>query len=121
MIELSFYFIIESPTLPDTSNGWLSVLALGIVCSAFCFIVQAVMLKYIDPVQLGLMYALEPIFASIIDFIFVDKRMTVQGYIGAALVLSGNGGYIRQSPNLRLLLSKAGALCYSNNVSKIKN
>lgn len=86
---LIFSFIFESPALPDTIDGWLSVLALSLVCSAFCFIAQAVSLKYIDPVQLGLMYALEPIFASIIAFIFVGERMTMQGYMGAALVLSG--------------------------------
>lgn len=86
---LIFSFIFESPALPDTFDGWLSVLALGLVCSAFCFIAQAVSLKYIDPVQLGLMYALEPIFASIVAFIFVGERMTMQGYMGAALVLSG--------------------------------
>lgn len=84
-----FSFRFESPELPDTFDGWLSVLALSLVCSAFCFIAQAVSLKYIDPVQLGLMYALEPIFASVIAFIFVGERMTIQGYMGAALVLSG--------------------------------
>jgi drug/metabolite transporter (DMT)-like permease len=48
-----------------------------------------VSLHYIAPVQLGLMYALEPIFAALIAFIFVGERLTAQGYVGAALVVAG--------------------------------
>ncbi|MNW35618.1 putative DMT superfamily transporter inner membrane protein [compost metagenome] len=84
---LSFFF--ESPVLPATINGWLAILALSLVCSAFCFIAQSISLKYIAPVQLGLMYALEPIFAAVVAFIFVGERLTIQGYMGAILVVSG--------------------------------
>lgn len=86
---LIFSIMFESPVLPDTSEGWMAILALSIICSAFCFIAQSVSLKYIAPAQLGIMYALEPIFAAIIAFIFVGERLTIQGYVGAILVVSG--------------------------------
>lgn len=86
---LIFSFIFETPSLPKTGEGWLAILLLSLVCSAFCFIAQTVSLKYIAPAQLGVMYAMEPIFAAIIAFIFVGERMTVQGYIGAVLVVGG--------------------------------
>ncbi|MEO2202737.1 DMT family transporter [Paenibacillus pabuli] len=84
-----FSFIFESPILPSTFNGWLAILALSLVCSAFCFIAQSVSLKYIAPVQLGLMYALEPIFAALVAFVFVGERLSMQGYFGALLVIGG--------------------------------
>lgn len=84
-----FSFIFESPVLPSTFNGWMAILALSLVCSAFCFIAQSVSLKYIAPVQLGLMYALEPIFAALIAFVFVGERLSMQGYFGALLVVGG--------------------------------
>jgi drug/metabolite transporter (DMT)-like permease len=84
-----FSFIFETPVLPDTFDGWLAIMALSLVCSAFCFIAQSVSLKYIAPVQIGLMYALEPIFAAIFAYIFAGERLTVQGYIGAILVIGG--------------------------------
>ncbi len=86
---LIFSIIFESPALPATGESWFAILALSLVCSAFCFIAQSVSLQFISPVQLGLMYALEPIFAAIIAFIFVGERLTVQGYIGALLVVAG--------------------------------
>ncbi|UQZ36128.1 EamA family transporter [Paenibacillus sp. PK3_47] len=82
-------FLFESPALPGTSGEWTAILALSLVCSAFCFIAQSVSLKYIAPVQLGLMYALEPIFAAITAYIFVGERLTAQGYFGALLVVGG--------------------------------
>ncbi|AIQ48633.1 multidrug transporter [Paenibacillus sp. FSL R7-0273] len=89
LFALILSFIFESPVLPGTFSGWTSILALSLVCSAFCFIAQSVSLKYIPPVQLGLMYALEPIFAAVIAFMFAGERLTLQGYIGAMLVVGG--------------------------------
>ncbi|WP_212676966.1 EamA family transporter [Paenibacillus sp. 7516] len=38
---------------------------------------------------LGLMYALEPIVAALIAFVFVGERLSMQGYFGALLVVGG--------------------------------
>lgn len=84
-----FSFIFETPVLPDNFDGWLAILALSIICTVFCFIAQSVSLKYIAPVQLGIMYTLEPIFAAIFAFIFAGERLTIQGYAGALLVVTG--------------------------------
>lgn len=86
---LLFSFIFESPALPHTPNGWIAILALSLICSAFGFIAQPVAQKYLAPTQTGLMYAMEPVFAALFAFLFVGERLTMQGYIGAMLVLAG--------------------------------
>lgn len=84
-----FSFIFETPTVPHELNGWIAILALSLICSAFCFIAQSIALQYIRPVQLGIMYALEPIFAAIFAYSFAGERLTMQGYFGALLVITG--------------------------------
>lgn len=86
---LIFSLLFESPALPQTLDGWVAILALSIICGAFCFIAQSIALQYIKPVQLGIMYALEPLFAAIFAFSFAGERLTLQGYFGALLVITG--------------------------------
>ncbi|BBI35424.1 DMT family transporter [Cohnella abietis] len=86
---LIFSIIFETPTYPNSSNGWIAVLALSIVCSAFGFIVQPLAQKYTTPTRTGLIFALEPVFAALFGFLFAHETLSLKGYFGAALVLVG--------------------------------
>ncbi len=86
---LIFSFIFETPALPHTSDGWIAVLALSVVCSAFGFVVQPIAQKYTTPTRTGLIFSLEPVFAALFAYWFEHEVMSVKGYIGAALVLAG--------------------------------
>ncbi|PKC50150.1 hypothetical protein RhiirA1_487221, partial [Rhizophagus irregularis] len=41
--------LFETPQIPSTSNSWIAVLGLGILCSAFGFIGQTVAQQYTTP------------------------------------------------------------------------
>lgn len=86
---LLFSFIFEKPSLPATLNGWISILVLSLVCSAFGFVVQPLAQKYTTPTRTGLIFALEPVFAALFGFLFAHEILPIRGYIGAALVLLG--------------------------------
>ncbi|WDF50151.1 DMT family transporter [Paenibacillus sp. KACC 21273] len=86
---LIFSFIFESPHLPYTLNGWIAVLALSVVCSAFGFIIQPVAQKYTTPTRTGLIFCMEPVFAALFAFLFEHELLSIQGYIGAGVVLLG--------------------------------
>ncbi|GIP26972.1 multidrug transporter [Paenibacillus sp. J23TS9] len=86
---LIFSLLFETPRLPATTSGWISVLALGIVCSAIGFVLQAITQKYTTPTHTGLIFALEPVVAAVFGICFMNESLTIQGYIGAALVLLG--------------------------------
>ncbi|MCL6604791.1 MAG: DMT family transporter [Paenibacillus sp.] len=81
--------IFETPTLPTTIPGWISILALGIICSAFGFILQPMAQKYTTPTRTGLIFSLEPVFAAFFGYWFVGEQLSLQGYAGACLVLLG--------------------------------
>ncbi len=51
-----FTLAFEAPNFPTTTLGWVAVLGLGIICSAFCFIAQAVVQQYTSPTHTGLIF-----------------------------------------------------------------
>lgn len=89
LLGVVFSFLFEQPTLPHTAAGWLSILALGILCSAIGFVLQAIAQKYTSPTHTGLIFALEPVVTAFFGICFMKETLTVQGYIGAGLVLAG--------------------------------
>lgn len=90
LIAIVLCLIYELPQLPNTSLGWVAILGLGIICTAFCFIAQAVVQQYTSPTHTGLIFSLEPIFASIFSIVFLSEAITTQLLIGGGLILAGN-------------------------------
>lgn len=84
-----FSFLFEQPHIPSTTEAWVAILALSVLCSAIGFIGQTIAQQYTTPTHTGLIFSLEPVFAAIFAFIFVGEVLTVKGYIGAVLVLIG--------------------------------
>lgn len=88
-IGLLFSAIFEAPRLPASGEGWMAVLVLGVVCSAFGFVAQPIAQKHTTPSHTGLIFSLEPVFAALFGYLFAAEVLPVKGYIGAALVLAG--------------------------------
>ena len=86
LYSLVMTFAVETPHVPTNAHGWLVVLALSLLCSAFAFFIQTVAQKYTSSVYTGLIYSLEPAFAAIFAFAFLGEVLTGKGYMGAALL-----------------------------------
>lgn len=84
-----FTFLFETPALPGNSAQWGSILGLAIICSAFGFIVQPVAQKYTSPEHTSMLFALEPVFSMIFAYIFLHEKLSLQGTIGAFLIMVG--------------------------------
>jgi drug/metabolite transporter (DMT)-like permease len=82
-----FSFIFETPSLPSTTQGWMAILVLSIFCSALGFVIQIVAQKYTSPARTGLIFSLEPVFAALFGYLFAHEILSLNGYIGAFLVL----------------------------------
>lgn len=81
----SFYF--ETPKLPNTTNAWIAVLGLALICSAYGFVMQPIAQKYTTPENAGFIFALEPMFSAIFAFLFLHEILHLQEYLGAILIL----------------------------------
>ena len=85
MLILSFIF--EEPCLPQSAGGWLSVVFLAVFCTGVAFVVQAVAQQYTSATHVGVIFALEPVFAGIVAFVFAGERLLPRAYFGAAIML----------------------------------
>lgn len=85
-----FTLAFEVPQMPSTSMGWVAILGLGVICTAFCFVAQAVIQQYTSPTHTGLIFSLEPIFAAMFAMIFLGEALTTQLLIGGTFILVGN-------------------------------
>lgn len=75
-------------SLPTTLTQWGAVLALGLICSAFGFIVQTGVQHYLTAVTVGLIYSLEPIFAAGFAFYFLNEHLSPRQLLGAVVVFA---------------------------------
>ncbi|MTT33195.1 EamA family transporter [Terrilactibacillus sp. BCM23-1] len=79
----------EAPQWPVSTSSWVSVLGLGLLCSAFGFIGQTVAQKYTTSTAAGLIFSLEPVFAAFFAFVFLGDILSPKGFFGAGLILTG--------------------------------
>jgi drug/metabolite transporter (DMT)-like permease len=54
---LLFSIFFETSQLPSTTETWVSVLGLGVLCSAIGFVVQTTAQKHTTPTHTGLLFS----------------------------------------------------------------
>jgi drug/metabolite transporter (DMT)-like permease len=88
-IVLCYFLVFELQTVYFVLNTSLivSILFNAIAASFLVSFIQISVQKYTTPVNAALIFAMEPIFASIFSFIFMNEVLTGRGYIGAGLML----------------------------------
>lgn len=83
-------YIFETPHLPQTGMQWGAILGLAVICSAFCFVMQSIVQRYLSPSRTGLIFSMEPVFAAILAYFFLNEVMDGKGLIGALLIMIAN-------------------------------
>lgn len=83
-----FMFLSETPSLPATPTQWGAILGLGLICSAYCFVVQPIAQRYTTPEKIGLIFSLEPVFSALLSWLFLHEILGFKGYTGAILIFA---------------------------------
>ncbi len=81
-------FTFEQPALPATALGWGVVLVLVFVCTLLGYTLQPIAQAHTSPETAGLMCALSPLVAMLLGIVFLHEALSIQGMIGALLILS---------------------------------
>lgn len=86
-----FSFLIQYPienfVIPKNKIFWLSMLILGVFCTAFGYIAQTIAQKKLSSTMVGFILSLEPVFAGIFGYFFLNEYLSFQQCIGAFLLL----------------------------------
>ena len=83
-----FMFLSETPSLPATPTQWGAILGLGLICSAYGFVVQPIAQHYTTPEKIGLIFSLEPVFSALLSWLFLHEILGFKGYTGAILIFA---------------------------------
>ncbi len=100
---------------PSTIN-WIYLLLLGVICTAFAFVISVEVMKSLSPFTVSISINMEPIYAILLALVFFgdDEYMSAGFYGGAVLILltvMANG--IIKSPRGKRLLQRMGLMSIS--------
>lgn len=87
-LNLLLAFFFETPHLPQTPQIWGAVLFLSVFCTGVAFVLQPVAQQYTTASHVGVIFALEPVFAAIVAFFFAGEVLSARAYFGAFLMLA---------------------------------
>ncbi len=79
--------LFEEPSLPQSGMSWFAILFLSVFCTGFAFILQAQGQQHTTATHVGVIFSLEPVFASIFAFIFAGEVLLARAYFGGFLML----------------------------------
>lgn len=88
LLGLITAFILEVPALPASEGSLFAMLYLGLICSAFGFIAQLVAQKYTSAERIGILFCLEPVFATMIGVVYLHEVFGPLSLVGAVMVLT---------------------------------
>ena len=86
LLGLLASFLFEAPTLPQSPATWGAVVYLGLICSAYGFVVQPIAQKHAAPERIGLIFSLEPVFSALLSFLFLHEVLAGINYLGGGLI-----------------------------------
>lgn len=72
-----------------TTQGWLSVLYLGVISTTLCYLLQTACQKYVDETKAGnLVLSMESVFGTIFSIIILHEIITPRMVIGCVIILA---------------------------------
>lgn len=89
ILSLPVVLLAEDQLFPITVSGWLSVIALAVVCQVVGQGLQAYSLKRLSSGLVGIFLLLDPVFAAMIAWIVFAEGLTLINMIAFATVLGG--------------------------------
>jgi drug/metabolite transporter (DMT)-like permease len=73
---------------PEGATVWSALIVTSLIASALGFFVQSFAQKHAPPARTALILASEPAFAGLFGWLLNDERLTVTGWVGAALIMA---------------------------------
>lgn len=88
LINLVLMGLFEKPSLPSSGLSWFAIIFLSVFCTGLAFILQTLAQRYTTASHVGVIFSLEPVFASIFAYILVGEVLLPRAYFGAFLMLA---------------------------------
>ena len=96
MVQMITAFVLSAVSLvlfgetdfQVTTQGWLSVLYLGVISTTVCYLLQTACQKYVDEIREAIVLSMESVFGTIFSIIILHEVITLRMVIGCAIILA---------------------------------
>mgnify|MGYP002615586993 CR=1 FL=1 len=96
MVQMITAFVLSAVSLvifgendlQVTTQGWLSVLYLGVISTTVCYLLQTACQKYVDETKAAIVLSMESVFGTIFSIIILHEVITLRMVIGCAIILA---------------------------------
>ena len=89
LLSLATFWWVEKPAFRPALPSIASVALAGLLATALAFSVQSWAQQYVTVTRAAVIYALEPVFATLTGFLVAGELLTKRAAVGAALILFG--------------------------------
>ncbi|MDA2933300.1 DMT family transporter [Acidobacteria bacterium AH-259-D05] len=89
ILSIPLALMIETPQLLYPVSIYISLIYLGVFCSALAFLIQTHAQQYTSASRTALIFSLEPVFAAIASAAFYGERLTLLAWFGGLLIVIG--------------------------------
>lgn len=79
--------LFQGPSFPQTWSGWVSVLAIALICTVLAIIAFFEGLKRLDPATASIISTLEPVVTVVLAVFVLGEDITLAKVTGGALIL----------------------------------
>ena len=71
-----------------TAQGWLSVLYLGVISTALCYLLQTASQKYVDETKAAIILSMESVFGTIFSILILHEQVILRMICGCVIILA---------------------------------
>mgnify|MGYP004623817935 FL=1 len=96
MVQMITAFVLSAVSLvffgetdfQVTTQGWLSVLYLGVISTTLCYLLQTACQRYVDETKAAIVLSMESVFGTIFSIIILHEVITLRMVIGCVIILT---------------------------------
>ena len=89
LLSLSVAFWLETPRIENALAAWESVLFASFISVGIAYTLQVIAQKKAKPTHAAIIMSMEAVFAAIGGVIFLQEGLSVRGWTGCALMMTG--------------------------------
>ena len=71
-----------------TTQGWLSVIYLGVVSTTICYLLQTACQKYVDETKAAIILSMESVFGTLFSMLILHEVLTLRMFAGCGIILA---------------------------------
>lgn len=88
VLSVIFMTVLGETHFEVTTEGWWSVLYLGIVSTTICYLIQTACQEYVEETKAAVILSMESVFGTLFSIIILHERVTVRMIAGCIIILT---------------------------------